>query len=145
MPVTKLRGDIFESSCEVLTCPVNTFGLMGAGLAKAFRLKFPDVYETYRTLCLQKSLEPGAPALMLRDSPPSVLLWPTKRDWRFPSRLEWIESAIPTILGLVKEGKIASLAVPAVGCGLGGLPWEMVEPVLMQLDTAPVPIELYLP
>jgi hypothetical protein len=59
---------------------------------------------------------------------------------------EGLAFPLPTRMDRVgQEGKIASLAVPAVGCGLGGLPWEMVEPVLMQLDTAPVPIELYLP
>lgn len=145
MPILIRDGNLFESKMETLVCPVNTFGVMGAGLAKAFRERYPDVHLQYKALCLNRQLFGGNVALIPRAQGPSVLLWATKEDWRMPSRLEWVTEAFPVIRSLVARHLLNSLSIPAIGCGLGGLAWADVLPHLQTLDDLPIPIEIFNP
>lgn len=148
-----VRGDMFLSKMEVLTVPVNTVGAMGAGLALAFAKKYPQLNEFYRELCALRQLRTGAPMLWVspdfpRDgSPvPKVLLFPTKSDWRKPSQLNWIESGLDHLYRNQQFWNLRSLAVPALGCGLGELSWKEVRPVLEEgLGRLNIPVEVYEP
>jgi len=44
------------------------------------------------------------------------------------------------------EWEVTSLAVPALGCGLGQLEWRVVGPILYRhLSTLEIPVELFAP
>ena len=45
-----------------------------------------------------------------------------------PSKLEWIDEALKQLSGLVERKKLKSIALPKIGCGLGGLDWHTVYP-----------------
>ena len=45
------NGDIFKSQCEALVNPVNIKGVMGKGLALAFKNKYPAHFENYKRAC----------------------------------------------------------------------------------------------
>ena len=56
----KPTDSIFESGAEALVCPVNCVGVMGAGLAKEFKERFPEITHSYNYSCLvTKSLRIG--------------------------------------------------------------------------------------
>lgn len=57
-----------------------------------------------------------------------MINFPTKGHWRSPSRLVDIESGLVDLARVVQSLGITSLAVPALGCGNGGLRWEDVRP-----------------
>lgn len=132
-------GNIFDSPMQVLTNPVNTVGVMGAGLAKQFRDRYPDVYLRYRTACLTGKFLIGQPRLWGR-----VLCFPTKQHWRNPSRIEWIESGLAYFVANYAELGIQSIAFPLLGCGLGGLErgevTRLMERYLSRID---IPVEIY--
>lgn len=143
------KGDIFNSTAQVLTNTVNTVGVMGAGLAKRFRERFPEMYEDYKERCRQKEVKVGLPYLW---KPPNgegkwVLNFPTKKSWRGGSRLEWIEQGLKYLLEHYEEWGIQSLAMPALGCDLGGLDWEtQVKPLMIRyLSQMNIPVEIYEP
>ncbi|MGB8416912.1 hypothetical protein [Paraburkholderia sp.] len=46
--------DIFTSACQALVVPVNVIGVMGKGLAKAFKLRYPGLEEAYRDACRRR-------------------------------------------------------------------------------------------
>jgi len=145
MPITVLQGDIFTSTAQTLTCPVNTQGIMGAGLAKAFSQKYPDLLPLYKQRCKDRSLTVVKPTTVPLSEGKQCLLWATKSFWQNPSRLPWIRDALPVVILLIHAGVITSLALPAIGCGLGELRFENVLPLLMTLDNLPIPIEIYEP
>lgn len=161
-----VRGDMFFSRLQTLTISVNCVGVMGKGLASTARNRFPDVYVRYQDLCRRKILRLGRPYLLKRESsvfddlahdPSAIenpdeesqtwfLLFPTKDHWRNRSTLDSIDRGMAWLLAAYEREGIQSLALPALGCGLGGLPWERVGPLMcrylaqMQIDTT-----IYLP
>jgi O-acetyl-ADP-ribose deacetylase (regulator of RNase III) len=74
------------------------------------------------------------------------LIFPTKNQWRFPSDFEGIEEGLKYLLENYKDWGIESLALPALGCGLGRLSWEKVGPMMIKyLKEMDIPVEIYLP
>lgn len=55
---------------------------------------------------------------------------PTKKHGRGSSRLTDIEAGLDALVSTVREHRIASLAIPALGCGNGGLRWQEVRPLI---------------
>jgi O-acetyl-ADP-ribose deacetylase (regulator of RNase III) len=60
--------------------------------------------------------------------PRYIINFPTKRHWRGKSRLEDIESGLQALVREVRQRSIRSIAIPPLGCGLGGLQWSQVRP-----------------
>lgn len=158
------RGDMFFSKMHTLTVSVNIVGIMGKGLASRAKYQFPDVYVYYQDLCRNKRLLMGKPFLykretsldyILADEPATLkningvtwfLLFPTKKHWRENADFAAIEQGMQWLKAKYKEEKIESLAIPALGCGLGKLDWKDVGPMLCKyLKTFDIPIKLYIP
>jgi hypothetical protein len=157
-------GDMFFSQMQTLTISVNTVGVMGKGLASRAKYQFPDVYVFYQDLCRRKKIEYGKPSLykretsldkQLADDPtllPDVnankwfLLFPTKRHWKEISSITGIEKGLQWITKNYSEENITSLAIPALGCGLGQLEWKDVGPLLCRyLVNLGIEVAIYLP
>lgn len=123
-----VKGDIFQSGCEALVNPVNTLGKMGAGLAYAFKKKFPQMNKDYIKVCNAKALRPGFMHIWTNPegNPKYIINFPTKDDLS-PSKLEYITSGLDKLKTVVEKRNIKSIAVPALGSGLGKLPWGVVK------------------
>lgn len=140
-----LNGDIFQSTAQTIVNPVNCVGVMGKGLALQFKQRFPNMYRDYLHRCAAGQVRLGEPYLY-RLSTPWVMNFPTKHHWRDRSRLEDIERGLLHIKQHYREWGVQSIAFPALGCGLGGLSWSDVEPVILDiLKDLDVEIELYAP
>jgi len=139
------NADLFASAAQTLINPVNCEGVMGAGLARVFRRLYPAMFEEYQTLCRQSKLAPGA--FHLWCSPTRwVLNFPTKTAYRAASKLEYIEVGLVQLRRTYREQGITSLAMPALGCGLGGLRWSDVRRLCeRELSVLDITIELYPP
>lgn len=124
------RGNLLEPDVEAVVNTVNTEGIMGKGVALQFRKAYPDNYEAYRRACEAGEVRPGHMFIFERQSltnPRYIINFPTKRHWRSKSRMEDIESGLVSLVADVRRLDIRSIAVPPLGCGLGGLPWPEVR------------------
>lgn len=158
------EGDMFFSQMQTLTVSVNVIGIMGAGLASRAKYQFPDVYVYYQDLCRKRKLQIGKPQLYKReasfehelaDDPSSLpnaelgkwfLLFPTKGHWRQRADVKGIEEGLQWLVNNYKKGGVESLAIPALGCGLGRLEWRDVGPLMCKyLRTMDIPVSIYLP
>ena len=139
-----IEGDIFKSPAQVLVNTVNTVGVMGKGIALEFKKRYPDMFQSYRDICEKRKLKIGS--LMLYYEPDHwVLLFPTKENWRNPSRLEFIEAGLAKFCRTYAEKGITSAAFPKLGCGNGELNWSEVQPVMEKyLKNLPIDIYIYL-
>lgn len=133
-----VQGDILDSDCEVLVDAVNCVGVAGKGVALAFKRRFPRLHSHYLSICEYGLIQPGIPKWHLNmdsSSPTWIVLFPTKNHWRDPSKLEWIDKGLRRLAeDLLEEGElgISSIALPALGCGAGGLDWEReVKPLML--------------
>lgn len=145
--ITLVRGNVFDSMMQTITNPVNCVGVMGAGLALQFRHRFPAMFADYSERCRRGLVKLGEPYIYRRGSAlPWILLFPTKRHWRDLSRKEDIIAGLKYLRQNYKSWGVTSLAVPPLGCGLGGLPWREIGPVLVwHLKQLDIPVEVYVP
>ena len=131
------RGDIFESDTQVIVNTVNCKGVMGKGLALAFKQKYPDMFEVYKQDCKTGRLHIGRPTLYQKSNP-WILNFPTKDDWRLPSKPEYLSAGLEYLVANYKKVGIKSIAFPKLGAQNGKLSWDDVGPLmtkyLSQLD-----------
>lgn len=146
MGVADIRvGDLFKSNAQTLVNTVNCVGVMGKGIAAAFKRRYPEMYEDYQRRCERGQVKLGQPYLW-RGEHQWILNFPTKDHWRSVSRLAEIEAGLHYLVDHYQEWGIQSLAVPPLGCGNGGLDWTVVGPTLHRyLDKIDVPVVLYAP
>jgi len=122
-------GDIFQAGAQTLVNPVNCRGVMGAGLALAFKQRYPEMFAAYVEECRSGRLRIGRPWLY-RIGQPWILNFPTKDHWRAPSKLEYIEQGLQFFAAHYREMGITSIAFPKLGVGHGKLPWNEVGPLM---------------
>lgn len=141
MPITYGRRDIFKADVEALVNSVNCVGVMGRGIALAFKERFPDNFKQYKAACDRGELEPGRMFVTETskvDLPRYIINFPTKRHWRGRSRIEDIESGLDALVATIREKDIKSIAIPALASDLGGLKWadvrKRIEAALASLD-----------
>ena len=158
-----MDGDMFFSRMQTLTVSVNCVGVMGKGLASRAKYQFPDVYVDYQDKCRSGRLKLGKPYIYKRESsfdeeladePKSLehanartwfILFPTKNHWREMSDIRYIEEGLKWIKDNYRQIGITSLAMPALGCGLGGLDWKDVGPLMCRYLSLDIPVQIYLP
>lgn len=138
-------GNILDSHMQTLVNAVNTVGAMGKGLALQFKKKYPDMYQEYRQMCDRGELTTGKLHLF-RASDHWILNFPTKAHYRSKSKLRDIEEGLKELRKSYKIWGIESMAIPALGCGYGGLEWYDVRQLIARyLGDLPIPIEVYEP
>jgi O-acetyl-ADP-ribose deacetylase (regulator of RNase III) len=162
--ISLIEGDMFFSNMQTLTVSVNLQGIMGKGLASRAKYQFPDVYVYYQDACRSKCVTATKPCIYKREAsldeeladlttplktPNSVkwfLLFATKRKWRENSRMEDIEGGLVWFRDHARAEGVQSVALPALGCGLGGLSWSDVGPLMCRyLHGIGIEVAIYLP
>ena len=144
------HGDITKDRSEALVNLVNCVGIMGRGLALAFKRTFPANFVAYERACKLNEVEPGRMFVYATESntaPLFIINFPTKRHWREESHIEDISAGLQALVSEIRERGIGSVAIPPLGCGLGGLDWADVRPQIEQaLSTLPdVIVTIYEP
>ncbi len=153
-------GDIFTEDVEALVNTVNCVGVMGKGLALQFKRRYPQNFAEYAVDCAQGRVRPGRMHVVQLDSQPLqavaeeprqafmfesaspqspaspvaapryIINFPTKDHWRRQSQLAYIRDGLDDLVRVILDEDITSIAVPALGCDLGGLDWLEVEPLI---------------
>ena len=125
-----VSGNLLEADADALVNTVNCVGVMGKGIALQFKQAYPDNYKVYRRACDRKELEPGKMLVVETGrfaSPRYIINFPTKRHWRGNSQLEDVDSGLHALVAEIESRGIMSVAIPALGCGNGGLEWSLVR------------------
>jgi len=137
------RTSLLEANTQTLVNTVNCVGVMGKGIAKAFKQREPDMFTAYKSICDQKLLKPGK-LWLWRGSEQWVLNFPTKDHWRSPSRMEWVEAGLEKLSETYEVQGITEIAFPKLGCGNGGLDWQEVKQLMERyLSDLPIPVFIH--
>lgn len=139
--ITYTSTDLFSSAAQVLVNAVNTQGVMGKGIAAEFKRRYPEMFAEYRQRCHQGQFDVGQVHLF-RSADKWILNFPTKKHWRHPARLEYIEAGLERFVAIYTSEGIQSVAFPMLGCGHGGLDWEEQVQPLMEHYLSDLPIEV---
>ncbi|MCZ4337874.1 macro domain-containing protein [Shewanella colwelliana] len=133
--ITYQTGNILHDQADAIINTVNTVGVMGKGLALQFKKAFPDNFKVYKKACDDQSLVTGQVLTVPLNSisaPFHVINFPTKAHWKGKSKLEYIDQGLESLKSEVNRLELKSVAIPALGSGLGGLPWQQVEQLIQQ-------------
>lgn len=125
------QGDILEANAEALVNTVNCVGVMGRGIAAQFKRAYPKNFSAYEAACKRHEVQPGRMLIVetgQSTGPRWVINFPTKRHWRGKSQIDDIDTGLIALIADVRRLGIKSIAVPPLGCGLGGLDWSEVRP-----------------
>ena len=136
----EIRGNIFDlptrRDCTEAIC-VTTNGIirqngravMGAGIAKAFRDRFPGIDKNLATHILRCGNVPGDLGVYEGCL---VISFPTKYHWTEDSDLELIGQSAELLVELVNNLELSTVYLPRPGCANGHLSWDDVKPVIEQ-------------
>jgi O-acetyl-ADP-ribose deacetylase (regulator of RNase III) len=140
--ITFTQGNLLEAKAEALINTVNTVGVMGKGIALMFKERFAENFRLYAAACKSKQVQVGrmfVTEVSELDGPRWIVNFPTKQQWRAPSKLEWIREGLQDLRRFLVQHQVKSVAVPPLGAGNGGLDWavvrEEIESALAGLDT----------
>ena len=127
-------GDMLSAETEALVNTVNTVGVMGKGIALQFKDQYPNNFAAYYAACKAKQLEVGS-MFVFEEQPmigdkKTIINFPTKKDWKHKSKIEYIESGLKALAKVIEERHIKSIAMPPLGCGNGGLNWGDVKALI---------------
>jgi O-acetyl-ADP-ribose deacetylase (regulator of RNase III) len=128
-------GDILQANTEAVVNTVNTVGVMGKGIALSFKRAFPEMFSEYQKLARQGRIQVGQMHVFDRgvlNNPRYIINFPTKKDWRAPSMIEYVTLGLKSLVREIQERDINSVAIPPLGCGSGGLNWSEVKLLIEQ-------------
>ena len=126
-----VKGDILEAKVEAIVNPVNCEGYMSKGLALQVKQLYPNAFNDYSVACKEGRLKIGQ-VHYFQENEKIVINFPTKDKWRSKSKLSYITDGLPELINLLKNLNIKSIAIPPLGCGLGGLKWDEVKQLLLE-------------
>ncbi|HHF2862501.1 TPA: macro domain-containing protein [Vibrio alginolyticus] len=129
-----VKGDFFDFDADIRVNTVNCVGVMGAGVALAFKNKYPEMFKEYVRQCKANEIAPGRPCVWKQGDMFSkqieIINFPTKNHWRKPSEYEYIEDGLIWLSNYLKNKEGLTITLPALGCGHGGLDWERVKKLI---------------
>lgn len=125
-----VQGDMFESPVDILVNTVNCVGVMGAGVALAFKQRYPEMFREYKRLCEHNNIVPGKMHVWHPLGSEWVINFPTKRHWKDQSRYDDIEAGLDDLHSYLRSLGPVTVAMPALGCGHGGLDWARVSTMI---------------
>ena len=143
-----MPDNIFDSDCDAIINTINCVGNMGGGLAAQFRLRYPVMNEAYQGACAHGQVRTGKMWTWFdRNEGRWLINFPTKDDWRHPSEISYIIEGLQDLRQVLYDLRLESVAIPPLGCGLGGLKWAEVEPLIREAlaDLDGVRVDIYPP
>lgn len=145
-----ITGDLLKSGAVALVNTVNTVGVMGKGIALQFKKQYPHNYKEYVKVCKSEDLNIGDLLVVEENTllygKQYIINFPTKKHWRNPSKYEYIEAGLKSLVKIIEDKEIKSIAIPPLGAGNGGLDWNQVKEILERhLNTVDCEILLYQP
>jgi O-acetyl-ADP-ribose deacetylase (regulator of RNase III) len=145
MSLKYIQGNIFNSKCQTVVNTVNCVGVMGKGIAQVYKLRYPLMFNEYKKHCQNQLIKPGLLWLFNKqDNAPWILNFPTKIHWKYPSKIEWVESGLKKFVETYEEKGITSIAFPLLGTHNGGLSTHEVKALMDEyLSKCQIDIEIY--
>ena len=126
MAYKEVTGNLFASNAMALVNTVNCVGAMGKGIALEFRRRFPEMFKQYQIDCDKKILVPCR-IYSYQSQDRLILNFAIKDNWKYPSKIQWIESCLRQFAAYYQQKGIDSIAFPWMGAENGGISLEIIQ------------------
>lgn len=128
-----MSGNLLSADVEALVNTVNCVGVMGRGIALQFKKSYPDNFLEYASAVKRGEVQLGKMFVHrtgMMTNPQFIINFPTKYHWKEKSNLQSVVDGLDDLRGVLSQLTIRSVAIPPLGCGLGGLDWDDVKPAI---------------
>lgn len=142
------RGNIFTTKAQTIVNTVNCVGVMGAGIAYEFRLREPQMYEQYVSLCQKEMISIGKLWIYKKETSDgnyqNILNFPTKQHWKYPSKEEYLKEGLQKFVDTYRQKEITSIAFPLLGADRGGIdPKRSLDIMTHYLKACDIDVEIW--
>jgi len=144
MIVVDTKGDMFEALqyYDTIAHGANCQGVMGSGIAKPIRDRYPTNFDVYRLLCRGGLFTPGD-ILPVLDNGHIVINMATQNFPGPDARYEWVAESAQGVYDFCKKVGVDRVKMPRIGCGIGGLDWHNVRAILTNIGAQDVTVEVF--
>lgn len=142
--ITYLEGTVFNTDADAIVNTINCTGVMNAGVALEYSLRYPELLKEYEQKCKNNEITVGH-IYYYKDKEKLIVNFPTKWHFKYPSKLEWIEEGLKDFVKTYKKYGIKIVAFTKLGTLNGGLDWNRVK-LLMEkyLNNLEIPVYICL-
>lgn len=130
MPFTEKTGDLFEMGLPAIGHGCNQVGVMGAGIALSFRIRYPEMTAAYRSACFNDEFPLGGYMHWETLDGLHIYNLATQGGPGPCAELGAISTSVSAALADCQKRGIPTLGIPRIGAGIGGLRWEDVRGIL---------------
>lgn len=131
-------GDLLDVTSGIIVHGCNARGVMGAGVAKAVKDRYPGAYHLYHRVCREPGVAVGhiIPYEVPSTGPKIELLIVnaiTQDDYGTEKRqvdYEGLYRCFAQIPWLAKAYELQDVHFPLIGCGMAGGDWDIVEAII---------------
>jgi O-acetyl-ADP-ribose deacetylase (regulator of RNase III) len=132
MPITYKKGDLLTSEETIIMHGCNSMGVMGSGVAKAIREKYPEAYSAYRKQEEIDGLKLGTYSSVITKDNKLIINAITQKYYGRDGKKYVSYDAISAVAKTLNElYENTSIAIPKIGAGLGGGSWDVIEKILL--------------
>jgi O-acetyl-ADP-ribose deacetylase (regulator of RNase III) len=141
MKIEYRKGDLFQTEIQTIVHGCNAQGVMGSGIAKIIREKYPKAYERYVNEHNTNGLKLGKLVVVpcgdrVKDFANYKIIVNAitqeffgREDVRYVS-YDAIDDAMTRINRFTETYGITQIAMPQIGAGLGNGSWEVISAII---------------
>ena len=145
-----VEGDILLTRARAIAHGVAPMDPMNQGLAKSLHEKYPAMHKDFHHWCHQQHPKPGEAWMWGgADGVRIINLLTQEGGYGHGARpgkasATHVNHALRALKKIAQKEKLASLALPRLATGVGGLEWDQVRPLIdSQLGGLDIPVYLY--
>jgi len=141
MQIEYIRGDLLATDVRHIIHGCNSHGIMGSGVAKAIRDKYPQAYQDYNDVYNNHGLELGNIVVSVQNDGKVIHNAITQKDYgRDSSRVYVSYWAIAEVFRKINSWGVGEIAMPKIGSGLAGGDWNVISGIIENtlIDTKPI-------
>lgn len=131
--------DLFTVDADAIAHGCNCLGVMGAGVALQVKIRYPEVYQSYKDyvkrMNYSKDILPGT-AQCIETEDKTIFNLFTQYEMGRHAKAEYIAGAFAEMFGIAQLSHISTIAIPMIGAGIGGMKWEDVLLAIEQAENA---------
>ena len=133
MPTIFTQGDIFETEgLRAYAHGCNCAGTMDAGIAVAFKKRWPRMFEEYQARCKDGRFSLGD-VFVWTEGDETVYCLAIQDHWKAKAKIPALTKSLAKVVELALAAGIDRVGLPRIGGGLGGLDWTRVKKILAEV------------
>ena len=131
MKIEYIKGDLLNTDIQHIIHGCNAQGVMGSGVAKAIRAKYPTAYSDYNDMYNSKGLELGDICVSVQNDHKVIHNAITQKNYGGNVGTVYVSYwAIAEVFRKINSWNVKEIALPMIGAGLANGDWNVISAII---------------